>query len=140
MTDRSGGDLATEPRQPDKSLGELFRTLTADMGELFRKEVQLAKLEAREELRTTGKAAGMFAGAGLGGWLALLFLSFALAWVLDQAINRALAFAIVGVLWGIVALVLLSRGKQRMQAVRRPLPETTETIKEDVQWAKTRKS
>jgi uncharacterized membrane protein YqjE len=139
MTDQRSTDLITEPRQPDKSLGELFHDLTSDMGLLFRKEVELAKVEARDEIRRTGKAAGMFGGAGLGGWMAVLFLSLALAWLLDQAMNRALAFAIVGVLWGVVAMVLLSSAKKKMAAVR-PLPETTETIKEDVQWAKTRSS
>jgi nitrate/nitrite transporter NarK len=138
MTDRNSTDLVTEPRQPDKSLPELFHDLTSELGALFRKEVELAKAEARQELRDTGRAAGMFGGAGVGGWMAVLFISLALAWLLDQALNRALAFAIVAVIWGIVAAVLFSTAKQRMQKIR-ALPETKETIKEDVQWAKTRK-
>jgi F0F1-type ATP synthase assembly protein I len=138
-SDRSRGDLATKPLQPDKSLGELFGELTSDMGTLFRKEVELAKLEAKDELKQGGKAAGMFAGAGLGGWMAVLFLSLALAWLLDQAMNTALAFAIVGVLWAVVAAVLAASGKKKMAAVK-PLPQTTQTLKEDAQWAKTQKS
>jgi F0F1-type ATP synthase assembly protein I len=137
--DRSRGDLATKPLQPDKSLGELFGELTSEMGTLFRKEVELAKLEAKDELKQGGKAAGMFAGAGLGGWMAVLFLSLALAWLLDQAMNTALAFAIVGVLWAVVAAVLAASGKKKMAAVK-PLPQTTQTLKEDAQWAKTQKS
>jgi len=135
----ASGDLVTRPLQPDKSLGELFGELTSDFSLLFRKEVELAKIEAREELKQAGTAAGMFAGAGLGAWMALLFLSLGLAWLLDQAMNTALAFAIVGVLWGIVAAVLAARGKTRIKQVR-TLPETTTTIKEDLQWAKTQKS
>ena len=77
----------------------------------------------------------MFAGAGIAAWLTLLFLSLALAWLLDQAMNTALAFAIVGVLWAVVAAVLALRGKSEMKNVK-PLPETVETLKEDVQWAK----
>jgi len=137
--DRSRGDLATKPLQPDKSLGELFGELTSEMGTLFRKEVELAKLEAKDELKQSGKAAGMFAGAGLGGWMAVLFLSLALAWLLDQAMNTALAFAIVGVLWAVVAAVLAKSGKKKMAAVK-PLPQTVETLKEDAEWAKTQKS
>jgi F0F1-type ATP synthase assembly protein I len=138
-SDRSRGDLATKPLQPDKSLGELFGELTSDMGTLFRKEVELAKLEAKDELKQGGKAAGMFAGAGLGAWMAVLFLSLALAWLLDQAMNTALAFAIVGVVWAIVAAVLAQSGKKKMAAVK-PLPQTTQTIKEDAEWARTQKS
>jgi uncharacterized membrane protein YqjE len=137
--DHRSGDVVTRPAQPDKSLGELFSVLTSDMSTLFRQEVALAKIEAKDEMKRGGKAAGMYGGAGLGGWMAVLFLSFALAWLLDQAMNTALAFAIVGVLWAIVAMVLLKRGKQQMAAVQ-PLPQTVQTLKEDAQWVKTQKS
>jgi uncharacterized membrane protein YqjE len=132
-------DPATEPKRPDRSLGELFGEMTTDLSTLMRKEVELAKVEAKEEASRLGKGVGMFAGAGLAGWLALLFLSLALAWLLDQAMNTALAFAIVGVLWGVVALVLVTRGKREVKQVE-PLPTTVRTVKEDVQWAKEQKS
>ena len=137
IDDRS--DLATRPLRADKSLGELFGDLTSDLSLLFRQEVALAKTEARDELKRTGKAAGMLGGAGLAGWMAVLFVSLALAWLLDQAMNTALAFLIVGVVWGITALVLMKRGKQQIAAVQ-PLPQTVETLKEDVQWARTQKN
>jgi len=143
MNERSPSTAAqerpTRPLQADKSLSELFGELTADLSALFRKEVELAKTEAREELKQTGQAAGMFAGAGLGGWLAALFLSLALAWLLDQAMNTALAFAIVGVVWAVTGAVLLGRGKRALATVK-PIPETIETLKEDAQWAKTLKN
>jgi len=130
---------ATQPKQADKSLGELFGEMTSDLSLLFRQEVELAKVEAKQEASRAGKAAGMFGAAGLGAWLALLFLSLALAWLLDQAMNTALAFAIVGVVWAIVAAVLLSIGKREMKAVR-PLPVTAQTLKEDAEWAHNQKN
>lgn len=140
MSDQTSREMrATEPLQPDKSLGQLFGELTSDLSLLLRKEVELAKVEAREEIAQTGRAAGMFAGAGLGAWMALLFLSFGLAWLLDQALNTALSFAIVGIVWAIVAAVLALRGKQQIANLK-PLPETVTTLKEDVQWAKTQKN
>jgi len=81
----------------------------------------------------------MLAGAAVAALLAAMLLSFALAWVLDQEINRALAFLIVGVLWAIAAAVLLSAGRKRMKAIE-ALPQTRETVKEDVEWAKAQKS
>jgi len=132
-------DRAVEPLQADKSLGELFGDLTTDLSRLFRAEVQLAKTEAREELKQTGKATAMLGGAGLAGWMTALFASLALAWLLDQAMNTALAFLIVGVLWAIAGAVLFQRGKRQLSAVE-PLPETVSTLKEDAQWAKTQKS
>jgi uncharacterized membrane protein YqjE len=141
MTDRieSEASQPTEPKRPEASLGELVAELTSDMSTLFRKELELAKTEARDELRQAGKAAGMLGGAGLAAWLALLLLSLALAWLLDQAINTALAFAIVGVLWAVAALILQRSGRAALAGVR-GLPTTRDTIKEDVEWAKAQKS
>jgi hypothetical protein len=136
---RTIDELVTEPRQPERSLGELFGDLTSDLSMLFRKEVELAKVEARDEFKRAGRAAGMFGGAGVGAWMALLFLSLGIAWLLDQAINTALAFALVGAAWGVVALVMAKRGQREMATVK-PLPQTVESIKEDVQWVKTRNS
>ena len=113
--------------------------MTADLSTLFHKEIELAKTEARDELRHAGKAAGMLGGAGLAGWLALLLLSLALAWLLDQAMNTALAFAIVGVLWAVAAFILQRTGRATLTRVR-GLPTTRDTIKEDVEWAKAQKS
>ena len=132
-------DPATQPKRPDASLGELFSEMTSDLSELFRKEVQLAKVEAREEVGRAGKGAAMLGAAGLAGWLALVMLSIALAWLLDQAMNTALAFAIVGVLWAVAAAVLVSVGRRRLKTVE-ALPQTQETLKEDVAWAKAQTS
>jgi F0F1-type ATP synthase assembly protein I len=136
MTDR---DHLTQPLQADKSLGELLSELTSDLGHLFRQEVQLAKTEAREEVKQVGKGAGMLAGAGLSAWLALVMLSLTLAWWLDKALDRAVSFLIVGLTWAVMAAVLAIVGKQRV-ARARPLPETVQTLKEDAQWVKAQKS
>jgi cobalamin biosynthesis protein CobD/CbiB len=132
-------DPATEPKRPEASLGELFSEMTSELSTLFRKEIELAKTEARDELKQAGKAAGMFGAAGLAGWMTVLLLSLALAWLLDQAMNTALAFAIVGVLWAVAAFILLRSGRKTLARVR-GLPTTRDTIKEDVEWAKAQKS
>jgi uncharacterized membrane protein YqjE len=132
-------DPATQPKRPDASLGELIAEMTSDLSALFRQEVQLAKVEAREEVGRAGKGAAMLGAAGLAGWLALIMLSFALAWLLDQAVNTALAFAIVAALWAAAAAVLAVTGRRRLKNVE-ALPQTQETLKEDVAWAKAQKS
>lgn len=132
-------DSNTQPKRPDASLGELLSEMTSDLSTLFRKEIELAKTEARHEIGQAGKGAGMLGGAGLAAWLALVMLSLALAWLLDQALNTALSFAIVGLLWAVAAAVLVTAGKKRLASLQ-TLPETKETIKEDVQWAKAQTS
>jgi uncharacterized membrane protein YqjE len=131
--------LATEPKRPEMSLGELLGELTEELTTLFRQEVQLAKAEASKEASRMGRAAGMGATAAVAALLALSMLSMALAWLLDQAMPRALAFAIVGVVWAIAATVLVMRAKREMKTVE-GLPKTKQTLKEDVEWAKAQRS
>jgi hypothetical protein len=141
MSDRiaTDRDQAIEPLAPEKSLGELFGDLTSDLALLFRQEVELAKTEARDEMKQVGRGAGMLAGAGLAAWLALVLLSLALAWLIDKTLDRGLSFAIVGLLWAAIAAILARKGKREMSAVR-PLPKTVQTLKEDAQWVTTQKS
>ncbi|GAA2216318.1 phage holin family protein [Nonomuraea monospora] len=118
------------------SLGDLVGDLGSDLSKLFRQEVELAKTEIREEATKAGKAAGMFGGAGFAGWMTALFLSLALVWGLDAAIDAGWAALIVAVLWGVTAAVMFVMGRKRLQTVS-PVPEeTVKTLKEDVQWAR----
>jgi uncharacterized membrane protein YqjE len=144
MSVSSGGggdvDLSRTPRQADKSLGELFSELTGDLGRLMRQEVALARTEVKEEVGRAGKAGAMLAVGGLIAYLALMFLSFALAWLLDDVMPRSLSFLIVAVVHLIVAGVLVMQGRKRMSQVS-PVPQqTVETLKEDVEWAKAQRS
>jgi hypothetical protein len=124
----------------DKPLSALMGDMVSDMGTLVRQEIALAKVETKEELVKAGQAAGMGAGAALAGHMALLFLSFALAWLLAQAMNTALAFLIVGIIYAATAGLLALGARKRAQAIH-PVPEqTVETLKEDVQWAKAQKN
>jgi F0F1-type ATP synthase assembly protein I len=132
-------DLATQPKRPDASLGELFSEMTSELSTLFRQELELAKTEAREEAGKASKAAGLFAVGAIAALLALTFLSAGLAWLLDNVMGSALAFALVGLLWLVVGAIAISIGRRRLSAVA-ALPETTRSIKEDVAWAKAQKS
>ena len=52
-----------------------------------------------------------------------------------------LAALIVGAVLAAAAYVLMKRGKERVEEAGKPVPEQTiETVKEDVEWAKTRAS
>jgi len=124
----------------EASVGELVGSVAKDLSALMRQEVALAKAETKQELAKAGKAGGAFGGAGLAGWMTLLFLSFALVYALGAVMPLGWAALIVGVLWAIVAGALAMYGKTRMKQVN-PVPErTVETVKEDVQWLKDRKN
>ena len=62
------------------------------------------------------------------------------AWLitlLDRAMDTWIAALIVMALWAIVALVLAKAGQKALQQATPPVPQTVETVKEDIQWAKT---
>jgi len=134
-----GYDPATQPKRPDATLGELFSEMTSELSTLFRKEVELAKVESKEELKRAGVAGGAFGGAGLSAFFALFFVSFALARWISEAIHPAWAFLIVGLLWAIAAAVLLSVARKKAKEIE-PMPTTTQTLKEDAQWVRTQTS
>lgn len=125
-----------EPHEPDASLPELVSRLTNQTSTLFRKELDLAKTELRQEIRKAGRAGGMFGGAAVAGFIAALLLSFAAAWGLGEVMPPAVGFLVVGVIWAIAAAILGMQGKNAADELDTSLPETTESIKEDVQWAK----
>ena len=135
-TTQSSTQTSTETR----SLGEIVGDISRDMSTLFKQELDLAKTEMKQEVAKVGKGAGMFGGAGLAGYFTLLFLSVALVGLLDKWMPYGWAALIVAALWGIVAAVLAMRGKKEIKEANPQLPTTQQTLKEDVQWAKTQKS
>jgi len=124
-------DLRTQPLAPEKSLGELVSDMTESLSGIFRKEVELAKVELKDEVSHAGKGVGMLGGAAMAAWSALMFASFALAWLLDEIMHTALAFLVVAVIYGIVAAVFGLRGKEELSDIE-PLPETRASIQEDL--------
>jgi nitrate/nitrite transporter NarK len=106
----------------------------------MRKELELAKAEMKVEAQKAGKGVGMLGGAGYAGHMVALFLSLALSWALSDLLDFSWGwgFAIVAVLWAIVAAVLYSKGREQMKKVNPKPEQTVETLKEDVQWAKNR--
>jgi hypothetical protein len=133
-------DAAPAADVSDASFGELVGNLSSDLSRLVRKEIELAKVETKQELSKAGQGAGMFAGAGVAALLMLIFVSLALMFWIGDGIGLGWAALIVGVLWAAVAGALALVGKSRMKAVNPALPETTETLKEDAQWVKTQNS
>jgi hypothetical protein len=136
MADQVGGPAA-DPRE--KSIGELFKELSAETSTLIRQEMALAKAELGEKGKEAGKGAGLFGGAGAVGLLGAGAITAGIILLLDLAIAAWLAAIIVGLIYVAVAAFLGLKGRDRIQAATPPIPEqTVDTVKEDVEWAKTR--
>jgi len=80
-------------------------------------------------VRKAGKAAGGFAGAGVAGYMVLLFLSIALWWALSNVMDQGWAALIVAVVWAVIGAVLYAMGRSRAREIR-GLRQTTETMRE----------
>ena len=133
------GSHAAEPEHTDlyaedpRSFGEIANDLLSNASTLVRQEVELAKAEATQAAGRAGKGAGMFGGAGVAGFLALLFASIAAWWALGLWLDTMIApgfvwsALIIAVVYGIVALVLANSGKSEFQRIK-GLPKTADTV------------
>ncbi|UMG92435.1 phage holin family protein [Nocardioides sp. TF02-7] len=119
----------------DRSLGEIVGAVADDLTTLVKQELELAKSEAKAEAAKAGKGAGLLGGAGAAGYLALLFTSLALMFLLDSWMPVGWAALIVGALWGVAAAVMAMSGRKELKSMNK-LESTQQTIKEDVAWAK----
>ena len=130
---------STEPQAAQAPVGELVKQLSEQTSRLARLEVELAKAELTAKGKRAGIGAGMFGGAGIFGLYAVGALPATAILALATAVAAWLAALIVTVVLGAVAGVLALQGKNKVQQATPPVPEqATESVKEDVQWAKTR--
>lgn len=141
MTTRPPDDIgdpsgAEDPR--DRSLPELLQRLSAETTKLVHQELDLAKVELTQKGRQAGAGAGLFGAAAAVGLGALGALTACIILALNAALPAWLAALIVAVVYGAVAAILALQGRNRIKQATPPVPEQTiETLKEDVQWAKT---
>jgi hypothetical protein len=139
MTDLRRPPYAIE--EPEASVGDLFGRLTDDLGALFRDHLELAKEEAKVELKEAGTAAGLMGGAGLAGWMAALTLTFAAAWGLAEVLDSTWAgFLLIGLIWAVAAVALWMSGRREMKKVHVLPPKTMQEIEEDKKWLSEQKS
>jgi uncharacterized membrane protein YqjE len=122
----------------EQSIGDLLKQLSQETSTLVRQEMALARAELTEQGKRAGTGAGILGGAGVAGLLTLGSLTAMLIALLDTAMATWLAALIVTVLWGAVAGVLALQGRNKIKEATPPAPQTVETVKEDVRWAKTR--
>jgi putative superfamily III holin-X len=123
----------------ERPIGELFGKLSAETSTLIRQEMALARAELTEKGKEAGKGAGLLGGAGAVGLLGAGAITAGIILLLDLAIAAWLAAVIVGLIYVAVAAFLGLKGRDRIQAATPPIPEqTVDTVKEDVEWAKTR--
>ena len=128
---------ADAPDARERPIGGLVKDLAGQTSTLVRQEIQLAQAELTAKGKLAGRGAGMLAAAAIAALLALIALTAGLIAALDTGLPLWLSALIVMLLWAVVAAVLATRGRKELEQATPPVPQTVETVKEDIQWAKT---
>jgi uncharacterized membrane protein YqjE len=122
----------------EKSIGDLVKALSEETSTLVKQELALARAELTEQGKRAGTGAGLLGAAGIAGLLTLGALTATVIALLDKAMDLWLAALIATVVWAAIAGVLALQGRNKIKEATPPAPQTVETVKEDVRWAKTR--
>jgi VIT1/CCC1 family predicted Fe2+/Mn2+ transporter len=121
-----------------RSIGDVVSDIVADLQQIMRAEVRLARTEIREELAKMRSGATLLMTAGVVGVLGLALLLMAAVFALATIWPLWASALAVGVAVAIIGALLGSAGLHRFRAVQLPPQKTVETVKENIQWAKTR--
>ena len=133
----SNGQGTSELRE--RPIAEVAHDLTRDLSLLVRQEVELAKSEITAKCRAAAPGLGMIGAAGLAGLMAAGAMTACAVIVLAIFLPDWLSALLVGAALAAAAYGLAMRGKKTVAQVGMPVPEQAiETVKEDVEWAKTR--
>ncbi len=116
-----------------------LKELAGDLATLIRHEVDLAKAELGEKLKSAGVGAGMLSASAVSGLITLTCLTALVAVALSLLLPAWLAVLIVTLLWGATTAVLALIGKRKVQDASPFVPEQTiANVKEDMEWARRR--
>ncbi|NIZ90521.1 phage holin family protein [Kineococcus rubinsiae] len=118
---------------PERSIGQLVSDATKDISELVRYEVALAKAEITADVKNGALGGGLFAVAGVFGFVAFIFLGVTVAYALHEGAGWPvwLSFLVVAVAMLLVAGALAVVGLGAIKKVRPP-ERTIRTTKETV--------
>ncbi len=122
---------------PNKSAGGLMTEALSHISSLMRNEVDLARAEIDENLKTAGVAIGMIVGAVVVALTALNVLSAAVvAGLTDAGIDAGWAALIVGVILAIIAYVMATKGSNDLKLKSLAPKRTAKNVKRDAQTLK----
>ncbi len=124
-----------EPHTQDqRTIGELFSTLSNQVGMLFRQELQLTQAEMTRKATRAGRNAALIAIGAVLANAALLAVVAALILALAQVMDAWLAALLVGVVLAIVAGILVKMGIDKIREIDPAPRRTIETMRENKEW------
>jgi len=128
------GEYAYRDPRTDRSIADVLRDIFANVQEMIRAEIRLARAEIREETGKTLISAQTMAVGGVLGLFALGFVLVAITQALATVMPNWAASLAMGVVLGLIGVALLMTGKKHLHV---PTPnKTIDNVKENVEWMK----
>jgi len=122
-----------------ESLPDLLRELSLQTTTLVRQEIELATTELTAKGKAAGSGAAMLAGAALLAIFAAAMLTTCVVVALALVLPLWTAALIVAVLYAVAALIVARMGTTMLKTATPAVPrQAAQSVKEDVQWLKTR--
>lgn len=128
-----------ETREP--SIAEVIRNAIRDAQELVRSEIALAKAEVRSEVRRLGMGVALLAAAVFAAAVFVVLLMMTIAWAIADGFDWPVwaGYGISTLVMLLLAAILGYVGKARLTASRH-MPQTVDTLKENIEWMRARTS
>ena len=131
------GEYAYQSRRMEtgeRSMADVVRDIIANVQDMIRSEVRLAKAELREETTRTVSGAKLLGIAAGLGFFAGAFLLTGIALLLALVMPHWVAMLVMAVVLGAPAAILFAKGRSQLIV---PTPnKTIDNVKENVEWMK----
>jgi uncharacterized membrane protein YqjE len=124
-------DVRSDGQLEDMSIGELVKFATGSVSHLVKSEIELAKLELKDDAKRAALGSTLFAVAGVTAAIVLIMLSIAAAYgLITLGIWNWAAFLIVAGVYVLLGGILVGIGLLRMKKMT-GVSRTRRTVKED---------
>jgi hypothetical protein len=116
----------------DLSLGELVALASSNVSRLIRSEIDLAKLELRDDAKKAALGGVLFSIAGLVAGLVVILLSISAAYgLVALGLTHWVAFLVVAGVYVLLAAILVGIGYLRMRKIS-GIKRTRKTVQDDL--------
>lgn len=122
--------------QESRSIPELTKDVATHLGDMFRNELKLARVEATESAKSLGGGIGQIAAGAVFGASALTVGLLGAAFALSEVMPMWAACAVSALIAASVASVMVSAGQKKLSAKDLTLPKTREQVARDVEAIK----
>jgi len=130
------GDAVRRGREELRDAGEEFAGIVADIREIARGEVELAKAEMGEQASLLVRTAVWGGIAAVLGMLALTWVFVTMTFVLAEFVPAWAAGAITLAVLAVMTLGAALAARSRFKRLTVVPKRTVHSVREDVQWAK----